>query len=106
MTLGDDIVYSQTRSNCYENALPGTTQAGGPGSRLKIEVLERPERSIFADMADARARSSIILTAAFTCANISVLIIRRRILLTNSFFCLLHKTFQNNRASLSEHQNY
>ena len=98
VTLGDDVVRSQSCSTYHENALPGTTQVGSPRSRLKTEVLELRERSIFADVADARARSSIILTAAFTYASISALIVRRRILLINSFFCLLLKTVQGNRA--------
>ena len=43
------------RGECYDNALPGTTQAESLWSRLKTEELERPEWPVFADLADAQA---------------------------------------------------
>jgi len=43
------------RGECYDNALPGTTQAESRWSRLKTEELERPEWPVFADLADAQA---------------------------------------------------
>ena len=43
------------RSECYDNALPGTTQAESLWSRLKTEVLEARDWPVFADLADARA---------------------------------------------------
>ena len=47
---------SQSRSGeCYDNALPGTTQAESPWSRLKTEVRELREWPVFADLADAQA---------------------------------------------------
>ena len=42
------------RGDCYDNALPGTTQAESLWSRLKTEVLEVRERPVFADLADAQ----------------------------------------------------
>ena len=53
VTLGDDIMRSQSRSSCLENALPDTTEVGSTRSRTKTEVLELRERPIFADLADA-----------------------------------------------------
>ena len=43
------------RGECYDNALPGTTQAESRWSRLKTEELERREWPVFADLADAQA---------------------------------------------------
>ena len=43
------------RGECYDNALPGTTQAESLWSRLKTEVLELREWTVFADLADAQA---------------------------------------------------
>ena len=43
------------RGECYDNALPGTTQAESLWSRLKTEVLELREWPVFADLADAQA---------------------------------------------------
>ena len=49
-------VRSQSRrGECYDNALPGTTQAESLWSRLKTEVLELREWPVFADLADAQA---------------------------------------------------
>ena len=42
------------RGDCYDNALPGTTQAESRWSRLKTEVLELREWPVFADLADAQ----------------------------------------------------
>ena len=39
---------------CYDNALPGMTQAESLWSRLKTEVLELREWPVFADLADAQ----------------------------------------------------
>ena len=48
-------VRSQSRrGECYDNALPGTTQAESLWSRLKTEVLELREWTVFADLADAQ----------------------------------------------------
>ena len=47
---------SQSRlGECYDNALPGTTQAESLWSRLKTEVLELREWPVFTDLADAQA---------------------------------------------------
>ena len=43
------------RGECYDNALPGTTQAKSLWSRLKTEELEARDGSVFADLADAQA---------------------------------------------------
>ena len=43
------------RGECYDNALPGTTQAESLWSRLKTEVLELREWPVFTDLADAQA---------------------------------------------------
>ena len=52
---GHGAVRSQSRrGECYDNALPGTTQAESPWSRLKTEVLEVRERLVFADLANAQ----------------------------------------------------
>ena len=49
-------VCSQSRcGDCYDNALPGTTQAGSPWSRLKTEAFDLRERPVFADLAAAHA---------------------------------------------------
>ena len=49
-------VRSQSRrGECYDNALPGTTQAESLWSRLKTEVLELREWPVFTDLADAQA---------------------------------------------------
>jgi transposase InsO family protein len=49
-------VRSQSRrGECYDNALPGTTQAESLWSRLKTEVRELREWPVFADLADAQA---------------------------------------------------
>ena len=49
-------VRSQSRrGECYDNALPGTTQAESLWSRLETEVLELREWPVFADLADAQA---------------------------------------------------
>ena len=49
-------VRSQSRrGECYDNALPGTTQAESLWSRLKTELLELREWPVFADLADAPA---------------------------------------------------
>jgi len=49
-------VRSQSRrGDCYDNALPDTTQAESLWSRLKTEVLELRERPVFADLVDAQA---------------------------------------------------
>ena len=51
-----EAVRSQSRrGDCYDNALPGTTQAESLWSRLKTEELERCEWPVFADLADAQA---------------------------------------------------
>ena len=53
---GFGAVRSQSRrGECYDNALPGTTQAESLWSRLKTEVLELREWPVFADLADAQA---------------------------------------------------
>ena len=44
------------RGDCYDNALPGTTQAESLWSRLKTEELEARDWPVFADLADAQAR--------------------------------------------------
>ena len=47
---------SQSRRGvCYDNALPGTTQAESLWSRLKTEVLELREWPVFTDLGDAQA---------------------------------------------------
>ena len=43
------------RGECYDNALPGTTQAESLWSRLKAELLELRDWPFFADLADAQA---------------------------------------------------
>ena len=43
------------RGECYDNALPGTTQAESLWSRHKTEVLELREWPVFTDLADAQA---------------------------------------------------
>ena len=43
------------RGKCYDNALPGTTQAESLWSRLKTEVLELRDWPVFADLADAQS---------------------------------------------------
>ena len=43
------------RGECYDNALPGTTQAESLWSRLKTEELEARDWPVFADLADAQA---------------------------------------------------
>ena len=43
------------RGECYDNALPGTTQAENLRPRLKTGVLERCERPVFANLAEAQA---------------------------------------------------
>ena len=43
------------RGGCYDNALPGTTQAESLWSRLKTEEPERRKWPVFADLADAQA---------------------------------------------------
>ena len=49
-------VRSQSRRDeCYDNALPDTTQAESLWSRLKTEVLELREWPVFAALADAQA---------------------------------------------------
>lgn len=42
------------RGDCYDHALPGTTQAESVWSRLKTEVLELREWPVFADLTDAQ----------------------------------------------------
>jgi len=42
------------RGECYDNALPGTTQAESLWSRLKTEVLEARDWPVFSDLADAQ----------------------------------------------------
>jgi len=52
-------VRSQSRrGDCYDNALPGTTQAESLWSRFKTEELERREWPVFADLADAQASAA------------------------------------------------
>ena len=41
------------RSECYDNALPGTTQAESLWPRLKTEEFEAFDWSVFADLVDA-----------------------------------------------------
>ena len=53
VTLGDDVMRSQTRSNYHKNTLPSTTPDGSPRSHLKTEVLELREWSFFADLTDS-----------------------------------------------------
>ena len=43
------------RGECYDNALPGTTQAESLWSRLKTEILELRDWPDFTDLADAQA---------------------------------------------------
>ena len=43
------------RGECYDNALPGTTQAESLWSRLKTEELEARDWPVFADLADTQA---------------------------------------------------
>ena len=43
------------RGECYDNALPGTTQAESLWSRLKTEELEARDWPVLADLADAQA---------------------------------------------------
>jgi putative transposase len=49
------VVHSDRGGQCYDNALPGTTQAESRWSRLKTEELEAQEWPVFADLADAQA---------------------------------------------------
>ena len=54
-----EAVRSQSRrGECYDNTLPGTTQAESLWSRLKTEVLELREWPVFADLADAQASTA------------------------------------------------
>ena len=46
------------RGECYDNALPGTTQAESLWSRFKTEELERREWPVFANLVDAQARAA------------------------------------------------
>ena len=48
-------LFHSRRGECYDNALPSTTQAKSRWSRLKTEELEARDWSIFADLADAQA---------------------------------------------------
>ena len=48
-------MFHSRRGECYDNALPSTTQAKSRWSRLKTEELEARDWSIFADLADAQA---------------------------------------------------
>ena len=48
-------LFHSRRDECYDNALPSTTQAKSRWSRLKTEELEARDWSIFADLADAQA---------------------------------------------------
>ena len=43
------------RGECYDNALPSTTQTESLWSRLKTEKLEARDWSVFADLTDAQA---------------------------------------------------
>jgi len=80
-------VRSQSRrGDCYDNALPGTTQAESLWSRLKTEVLELREWPVFADLADAQASIADYLTITITTACTPVLATRRRIALINNHF--------------------
>ena len=83
VTLGDDVVRSQSCSNCYENALPGTTQAGSPRSRLKTEVLELRERSVFVDLADTQTSVADHLATIVTSVCTLALTLIHAIILTN-----------------------
>ena len=47
------------RGECYDNALSGTNQAESRWSRFKTEELERREWLVFANLADAQARTAI-----------------------------------------------
>ena len=73
------------RGECYDNALPGTTQAESPWSRLKTEVLELREWPVFADLADAKASIADYLIPTITTACTPVLATRRHIALNNSY---------------------
>ena len=83
------------RGECYDNALPGTTQAESLWSRLKTEVLERREWSVFADLADAQASIADYLTTTITTVCTPVLATKRRIALTNNYFKILPQTVQS-----------
>ena len=48
-------LFHSRRDECYDNALPSTTQAKSRWSRLKTEELEARDWSIFADLVDAQA---------------------------------------------------
>ena len=43
------------RGECYDNALPGTTQAESLWSRLKTKLLELRNWPVFMDLTDAQA---------------------------------------------------
>ena len=72
------------RGDCYDNA-----QAESLWSRLKTEVLEVRERSVFADLADAQRSVADYLTTTITSACTPASTTRPPITLINSFFKLL-----------------
>ena len=74
------------RRECYDNALPDTTQAESLWSRLKTEILELREWPIFADLADAQASIVDYLTTTITTACTPALATKRRITLINNYF--------------------
>ena len=83
-------VRSQSRrGDCYDNALPGTTQAESQWSRLKTEVLKVRERPVFANPADSQVSVAGYLTTTITSTCMPALTTRRRITFTNNFFTLV-----------------
>ena len=85
-----EAVRSQSRrGECYDNTLPGTTQAESLWSRLKTEVLELREWPVFVDLVDAQASIADYLTTIITTACTPALATRRRIALINNHFKLL-----------------
>ena len=78
-------VRSQSRrGDCYDNALPGTTQAESLWSRFKTEEIERREWAVFADLADAQASATRYLTTIITSAYTPVSATSSRISFINS----------------------
>jgi len=97
---GHQALRSQSRrGECYDNALPGTTQAGSLWSRLETEELERREWPVLRTWPMRRPVRPLILTTTIMTGCTPVSAIRPRTTLINNFFKPLPQTVQPNRTT-------
>ena len=91
-TTQGQLSHSRRGEYC-DNALPGTTQAESRWSNLKAEELEARDWPVFADLAEHKPASPIILTIVIMSVATPALAIRSFINFTNNLSISPHSTY-------------